>query len=109
MLVLGATAAEVGEWDGFLPDCVLDPAVHAAASLPRPIHGIGRLAIARTPSGAGVSWRAVARNEPIARELDRLAGHYGLATDGETTWCCRSSVDDIADDVGSGRRPGLLP
>ena len=97
-VLVSAYAAEVGEWDGFLPDCVLDPAVHAAASLPRPIHGIGRLAM-HALAGAGVSWRAVARNEPIARELDRLAGHYGLATDGETM-VLSLSVDDIADDVG---------
>ena len=42
-VLVSAYAAEDGAWDGFLPDCVLDPAVHAAPSLPRPIHGIGRL------------------------------------------------------------------
>jgi Asp/Glu/hydantoin racemase len=93
-----AYAAEDGTWDGFLPDCVLDPAVHAASSLPRPIYGIGRLAM-HALAGAGLSWLAVARNEPIARELDRLAGSYGLATAGETV-VLSLSVEDIADDAG---------
>ena len=95
---MAAYAAEDGAWDGFLPDCVLDPAVHAAGSLARPIHGIGRLAM-HALAGAGLSWRAVARNEPIARELDRLAGSYGLATAGETV-VLSLSVADIADDAG---------
>ena len=77
---------------------MLDPAVHAAPSLPRPIHGIGRLAM-HALAGAGLSWRAVARNEPIAHELDRLAGRYGLATDGRAM-VLSLSVADIADDVG---------
>lgn len=97
-VLVSAYAAEDGAWDGFLPDCVLDPAVHAAPSLPRPIHGIGRLAM-HALTGAGLSWRAVARNEPIAHELDRLAGRYGLATDGRAM-VLSLSVADIADDVG---------
>ena len=95
--LVAAYAAEDGAWDGFLPDCVLDPAVHAASSLPRPIHGIGRLAM-HALAGAGLSWRAVARNEPIARELDRLASGYGLATAGDTV-VLSLGVADIADDT----------
>jgi Asp/Glu/hydantoin racemase len=95
--LVAAYAAEDGSWDGFLPDCVLDPAVHAAASLPRPIHGIGRLAM-HALAGAGLSWRPVARNEPIARELDRLVGRYGLDTTGDTV-VLSLSVADIADDT----------
>jgi Asp/Glu/hydantoin racemase len=97
-VLVTAYAAEDEAWDGFLPDCVLDPAVHAASSLPLPIHGIGRLAM-HALAGAGLSWRAVARNEPIARELDRLAGSYGLTTSGQTL-VLSLSVADIADEGG---------
>jgi hypothetical protein len=41
----------------------------------------------------------VARNEPIARELDRLAGSYGLTTSGQTL-VLSLSVADIADEGG---------
>jgi hypothetical protein len=99
--LLAAYAAEpAGDWDGFLPDCVLDPAVHAADALPVPIHGIGRLAM-HALAGAGLVWRGVARNEPIARELDRLAAHYGVATDGPAM-VLSLSVEEIADDAGWG-------
>ncbi|HET7194866.1 MAG TPA: hypothetical protein VFI99_07720 [Nocardioides sp.] len=97
-VLVSAYAAEDGDWDGFLPDCVLDPAVHAVSSLPLPIHGIGRLAM-HALAGAGLSWRAVARNEPIARELDRLAGSYRLATSGQTV-VLSLGVADIADEAG---------
>lgn len=97
--LLAAYAAEpVGEWDGYLPDCVLDPVVHAAATLPVPVHGIGRLAM-HALAGAGLSWRGVARNEPIARELDRQAAGYGLVTDGPTS-VLSLSVEEISDDAG---------
>ena len=98
--LLAAYAAETGDWDGFLPDCVLDPAVHAAAALPVPIHGIGRLAM-HALAGAGLAWRGVARNEPIARELDRLAARYGVVTDGPTS-VLSLSVEEISDDAGWG-------
>ena len=106
-VLVSAYASEAGAWDGFLPDCVLDPAVHAAASLPRPIHGIGRLAM-HALAGAGLSWRAVARNEPIARELDRLAGRYDLATSGRTV-VLSLSVADIADEARVRPRPWPPP
>ena len=99
--LLSAYAAEpAGHWDGYIPDCVLDPAVHAATSLPVPIHGIGRLAM-HALAGAGLAWRGVARNEPIAHELDRLAASYGVPTDGPTT-VLSLSVEQIADDAGWG-------
>ena len=99
--LLAAYAAEPADgWDGYLPDCVLDPAVHAADTLPVPIHGIGRLAM-HALAGAGLTWRSVARNEPIADELDRLADRYGLATDGPTS-VLSLSVEEIADDAGWG-------
>lgn len=94
--LLAAYAAEPAEgWDGYLPDCVLDPALHGAATLGRPIHGIGRLTM-HALAGAGVSWRAVARNEAIAAELDRLAVRYGTTTAGPTA-VLSLSVEDIAD------------
>lgn len=97
--LLAAYRAEpAGDWDGYLPDCVLDPAVHAAGSLPRPIHGIGRIAM-HALAGTGLGWRAVARNEAIASELDRLADRYGTTTDGATL-ALSLSVEDIADESG---------
>ena len=99
-LVAAYAAEPVGGWDGYLPDCVLDPAVHSAATLPVPIHGIGRLAM-HALTGAGLSWRAVARNQPIADELDRLADRYGVPTDGPTT-VLSLSVEEISDDAGWG-------
>ena len=99
--LLAAYAAEpADDWDGYLPDCVLDPAVHAADTLPVPVHGIGRLAM-HALAGAGLTWRGVARNEPIARELDRLAERYGVATDGPAA-VLSLSVEEIADDAGWG-------
>ena len=86
-----------GAWDGFLPDCVLDPVVDAAVDLPAPVHGIGRLAM-HALTGAGLRWRAVARNEVIAAELDRLAADYGTPTVGPTT-VLSLSVTDIADET----------
>ena len=97
-VLVSAYASDDGDWDGFLPDCVLDPAVHAASSLPLPIHGIGRLAM-HGLAGAGLSWRAVARNEPIAHELDRLAERYDLTTSGRTV-VLSLGVADIADEAG---------
>lgn len=96
--LLSAYAAERGDWDGFLPDCVLDPAVHAGDSMQAPIHGIGRLAM-HALAGAGLTWRGVARNQPIADELDRQAARYGVATDGPTC-VLELTVEEIADDAG---------
>jgi hypothetical protein len=94
--LLAAYTAESGEqWDGFLPDCVLDPAVHGAAGLSRPIHGIGRLTM-HALAGAGLPWRAVARNDAIAAELDRLADGYGTPPAGAAV-VLSLSVEDIAD------------
>ena len=92
-------AAEDGGWDGFLPDCVLDPAVHRGRRLPRPIHGIGRLAM-HALAGAGPVLARVARNEPIARRARPTPGvATAVATDGPTM-VLSLSFEDIADDVG---------
>lgn len=94
--LVAAYAAEPPEqWDGYLPDCVLDPALRGAATLERPIHGIGRLTM-HALAGAGMSWRAVARNDAIAAELDRLAVRYGMSPAGPTA-VLSLSVEDIAD------------
>lgn len=97
-LLAAYTAEPAADWDGFLPDCVLDPAVHAADSLRVPVHGIGRLAM-HALTGAGLSWRGVARNQAIARELDRLAASYGLTTEGPAG-VLSLSVEEISDDAG---------
>ena len=98
--LLAAYAAEpAGDWDGFLPDCVLDPARprrgRAAASRSTASDG-SRCMRSPAPGWPGA---AVARNEPIAHELDRLAARYGLTTDGPTI-VLSLCVEDIADDVG---------
>lgn len=96
-LVAAYRSEPVADWDGYLPDCVLDPAVHAGASLERPIHGIARLTM-HALAGAGLRWRAVARNSAIAGELDRLASAYGTPTDGPAG-VLSLSVEDIADET----------
>jgi Asp/Glu/hydantoin racemase len=84
-------------WDGYLPDCVLDPVVGLDHGLPRPVFGLGRLASAFV-AGQGARLGAVARNQAIAAELDRKLAEYGLATAGPTT-VLDLSVEDISDDV----------
>jgi Asp/Glu/hydantoin racemase len=96
MLVDRFAAADAEEFDAYLPDCVLDPVVDHAAQLPRPVHGIGRLA-GHYLAGLGVRPGAVARNQAIAAELDRKLAGYGLTT--EPTAVMDLSVEDIADDA----------
>lgn len=81
-------------YDGFLPDCVLDPLQGAALVLP--VFGIGRLT-AHYLAGLGASFSAVARNEAIAAELDRRLSTYSL-TPQHPTAVMDLSVHDIADD-----------
>ena len=93
-------------WDGFLPDCVLDPAVARGRRRCR-VRSTASAGWRCTPSPApGCPGAAVARNEPIAHELDRLAARYGVATDGPTRGAGRCRVEDIADDVGWAERAG---
>lgn len=84
-------------WDGFLPDCVLDPVVGLEHGLPRPVFGLGRLASAFVV-GQGARLGAVARNQAIAAELDRKLSEYDVAAVGPTT-VLDLSVEDIADDA----------
>lgn len=96
-------------WDAYLPDCVLDPLADLAeadgegaegeglAGLARPVLGLGRLTAAFV-TGQGARLGAVARNAPIAAELDRRLGQYAAATVAPTA-VLDLSVDDIADDA----------
>jgi Asp/Glu/hydantoin racemase len=88
-------AADPSGFDGFLPDCVLDPG--QGASLPRPLFGIGRLT-AYHLAGLGATYGAVARNEAIAAELDRRIATYALDLH-QPTAVLDLSVEDIADDA----------
>lgn len=85
------------DYDAFLPDCVLDPVLDHAASLPVPVHGIGRLT-AHYLAGLGMPAGAVARNQAIAAELDRRLEAYGLGP-AVPTAVMDLSVDDIADEA----------
>ena len=84
-------------WDGFLPDCVLDPVVGLDHGLPRPVHGLARLASAAVLE-KGERMAAVARNDAIAKELDRKMEEYGVRLVGPTT-VLDLTVEDIADDA----------
>jgi Asp/Glu/hydantoin racemase len=82
-------------FDGFLPDCVLDPVVDHESSLTRPVFGIARLT-AHFLGGFGLAVGAVARNQAIAHELDRKLKSYGLRAARQTD-VLDLSVEDIAD------------
>lgn len=84
-------------YDALLPDCVLDPVVGTAHGLPLPLHGISRLA-AHHLTGLGGRVGAVARNRPIADELDRKLASYGITT-ARPTEVMDLSFDAIADDA----------
>ncbi|MER2137105.1 MAG: hypothetical protein ABS909_04500 [Arthrobacter sp.] len=84
-------------FDAFLPDCVLDPGVGSGtADLPLPVLGLLRLNLG-VLSGAGGTISAVARNQAIARELQRKAGEYGPVGVGPVT-VLGLALEDIADD-----------
>jgi Asp/Glu/hydantoin racemase len=89
-------AVDPDGWDGFLPDCVLDPVVGLGHGLSRPVHGLARLASAFVV-GQGARMAAVARNDAIARELDRKLAEYDVRLVGPTT-VLDLAVEDIADD-----------
>ncbi|MFC4785507.1 hypothetical protein ACT8ZV_13590 [Nocardioides sp. MAHUQ-72] len=87
-------------WDGYLPDCVLDPVSGLDHGLPRPVFGLGRLASAFV-AGQGARLGAVARNKAIAAELDRKLGEYAVPQVAPTG-VLDLTVDDIADDATWG-------
>ncbi|WP_158250867.1 hydantoin racemase [Cryobacterium sp. Y82] len=83
-------------WSGFLPDCVLDPVVDSPPGLfARPVYGILKLTTTFL-LGQGLTVGAVARNDTIARELDRKLALYGAAI---STAILGLSVDDISDEA----------
>ena len=105
---VAASETAVTEWfaaadpegvDAFLPDCVLDPGVGPGAREQlRPVLGLTRLG-ANFLAGAGATFGAVARNDAIARELDRKIASYGLGLH-EPVSVLGLALADIADDSG---------
>lgn len=65
-------------YDGFLPDCVLDPLVDVAGTgLETPVFGLLKITSHYLRS-LGAHYAAVARNRPIAEEIDAKCESYGL-------------------------------
>ena len=90
-------SADSSQFDGFLPDCVLDPVVGLApGSFERPVYGILKLCTYFL-LGQGLTVGAVARNQAIARELDRKLASYGCDNTADLTAVLGLSVDDITD------------
>jgi Asp/Glu/hydantoin racemase len=87
-------------FDGFLPDCVLDPCAEVAGRFARPLYGLTRLT-ASFYASQGRRLGALARNDSIAQELDRRLAFYGLAAD--ATHVLGLGVHDIADTEVWGR------
>lgn len=93
-----ADAGGYGEVDAFLPDCVLDPVVDLPNSgIATPVFGLLKLT-AHFLLSLGATVGAVARNEPIARALDRKFASYGLGQLQGTTSVLGLSVEDISND-----------
>ncbi|MGH3366040.1 MAG: hypothetical protein ACRDOY_02430 [Nocardioidaceae bacterium] len=86
-------------YDAVLPDCVLDPGVGEAHDVP--MLGILQLC-AHLLASTGQPVAAVARNEPIAAELERKAVLYGLAGQLTGVRVLGLDVSDIADDAAWG-------
>lgn len=72
---LDRTSAD--DFDGVLPDCVLDPCTGEVPPGPVPLFGILRLT-AGALAGLGLSFAAVTRNQAIGDELARKLDCYGL-------------------------------
>jgi Asp/Glu/hydantoin racemase len=88
-----------GAYDAALADCVLDPGLLAASAEAQvPLFGLLRLA-AGFVAGTGRRWGAVARNVPIAEELDRMVRRYGHADAFTRVEVLDLGFDAIADDA----------
>ncbi|MGU3432426.1 hydantoin racemase [Actinomycetes bacterium M1A6_2h] len=87
-------------FDGFLPDCVLDPCAEVADTFERPLYGLSKLTASLHVS-LGCRVGALARNRAIATELDRRLSFYGFET--EPTRVMDLAVHDIADSRAWGR------
>jgi Asp/Glu/hydantoin racemase len=92
-------AVPAGTYDAALADCVLDPGLLAAsADAELPLFGLLRLA-AGFVAGTGRRWGAVARNVPIAEELDRMVRRYGHGDPFTRVEVLDLDFDAIADDA----------
>ncbi|RRQ28618.1 hydantoin racemase [Rhodococcus sp. Eu-32] len=86
-------------FDGFLPDCVLDPCAEQAEDFAVPLYGLSRLT-ASFYASQGQRLGALARNAAIAAELDRRLAFYRL--DADPTQVLGLDVHDIADTAAWG-------
>jgi Asp/Glu/hydantoin racemase len=88
---------DVGDHDGVFLDCVLDPALERLqAHLDIPVFGITNLVSAFLGS-LGLQMAAVARNEPIADELDARIETFGWADRFTGVLVHDLSLEDISD------------
>lgn len=94
------------DFDGILPDCVLDPCVGEIPAGPVPLFGILRLA-AGAIAGLGVPFAAVTRNGAIGTEMARKLHLYGLA--GNLDWVHRLEADFCLIADGDGWAAALAP
>ena len=99
LVLAEARRTDFDAYDAVLPDCVLDPGVGDAADVP--MLGILQLS-AHLLASTGQRVAAVARNEPIAAELERKAVGYGLAAQLTNVRVLGLDVTDIADDAAWG-------
>ena len=94
-----AASSDPGQFDAILPDCVLDPGLPTILrDGPLPVFGILKLT-AGLLHAMDRPFVAVARNEVIARELERCVARYGLADRFDGVKLLNLSFDDIADDA----------
>lgn len=98
--VEAARRTDLSRFDAVLPDCVLDPGLDQLRDedFPLPVIGITELAATAT-AAVGGRLAAVARNEPIAAELDRRLRRYGLGSRFAGVHVLGLSFADIADDA----------
>lgn len=94
--VVEALRAAPDSADVLLPDCVLDPGVHALSDAGRPVFGLLRTSLAWSRL-AGRSCGAVTRNEAIAAELARQVHAYGFDDAFTGVEVLDLEVDDIAE------------
>jgi allantoin racemase len=99
LVLAEARRTDFEAYDAVLPDCVLDPGVGDADDVP--MLGILQLS-AHLLASTGQRVTAVARNEPIAAELERKAVGYGLAGQLTNVRVLGLDVTDIADDAAWG-------
>ncbi|WP_423058862.1 aspartate/glutamate racemase family protein [Brevibacterium linens] len=92
-------APDTKTYDGFLPDCVLDPLVDSTdTGLSTPVYGILKITSHYLYS-LGLEYTAVARNDAIAAELDAKCQAYGLPRPLEGTQVLDLDVAEISDEA----------